>query len=143
MSRRGTKSEQTEKSGKAARIAKRANVADSKNGLPGDYWKACELARVGRYKQARAAYTALEQTASGANCNARLRALIQNDLAAINAMDGQLREVSEKWRGRQTPTGHLALTGRQRKADTHRSSRPDRKADIVPRSLGKENHRKM
>jgi hypothetical protein len=113
MSRRGKKSEQTVKIGKAARTAKRANAADSKNGLPSSYWKACEVARVGQYKQARAAYTKLERSVSKVNSDARLRALIQNDLAVIAAMQGQLSEASEKWRGRQTPTVHLALTGRQ------------------------------
>jgi hypothetical protein len=98
MSRRGKKSEQTVKIGKAARTAKRANAADSKNGLPSSYWKACEVARVGQYKQARAAYTKLERSVSKVNSDARLRALIQNDLAVIAAMQGQLSEASEKWR---------------------------------------------
>ena len=98
MSRRGTKSEQTVKSGKATRIAKRANAADSKNVLPASYWKACELARAGQYEKARAAYAKLERSASKAKSDARLRALIQNDLAVIAAMPGQLSEASEKCR---------------------------------------------
>jgi hypothetical protein len=67
-------------------MSRRRADADRANGLPTDYWKACELARDGHYKEARAAYVRLERSA--AKGNARLCVLIQNDLAVLAAMEG-------------------------------------------------------
>jgi TolA-binding protein len=76
----------------AAPKSRRLKDADPAGGLPANYWKACELVRDGEYKKARQAYARLERSA--AKGNARVRNLIQNDLAVIAAklaQDGPLR----------------------------------------------------
>jgi hypothetical protein len=66
------------------------------NGIPAGYWKACDLAREGRYDEARLAYGRLQRSA--AKKNARLSALIHNDLAVIAATEGQQAEACGAWR---------------------------------------------
>ena len=75
----------------ASRIAAR-------NGLPAGYWKACELAREGRYEDARAAYLRLAR-GFARKTDPRLRGLVQNDLAVLDAMEGKFEEACEQWRG--------------------------------------------
>jgi cytochrome c-type biogenesis protein CcmH/NrfG len=59
-------------------------------------WKACELVPDGQYKKARQAYARLVRSA--AKPDARVRTLIQSDLAVISAMEGQFDEACAKWR---------------------------------------------
>ena len=63
--------------------------------LPAGYWKACELARDGRYEEASGLYVRLLHTYRSPG--SRLRTLIQNDLAVIDAMEGKLEEASKVW----------------------------------------------
>ena len=74
------------------------NRLAARNGLPAGYWKACELARDGRYEDARAGYLRLARGFSKGT-DSRLRALVQNDLAVLDAMDGKFEEACEQWRG--------------------------------------------
>jgi glycosyltransferase involved in cell wall biosynthesis len=98
MSRRAKNEKQTGKATKSAGPrSRRRNDVNGAGGLPANYWKACELVRDGHYQKARAAYARLEQSA--AKADARVRTLIQNDLAVIAAMEGQLGEACETWRG--------------------------------------------
>jgi hypothetical protein len=71
--------------------------AAGRNGLPAGYWKACELAREGKSQDARAAYLRLARGFSK-NTNRRLRALVQNDLAVLDAMEGKFEEACGEWR---------------------------------------------
>jgi hypothetical protein len=107
MSKRGKASGRGEKKEKVPRgeirnsnieIRKRGGGADARNGLPAGYWKACELAREGRYEDARVAYLRLARVFSRST-NPRLRAFVQNDLAVLDAMEGKLEEACEQWRG--------------------------------------------
>jgi hypothetical protein len=96
----------------AATKSRRPMDADPAAGLPANYWKACELVRDGQYKKARQAYARLEQSAQ--NLDARVRTLIENDLAVITAMEGRLRDACETWRavldgGNDYPTARLNL----------------------------------
>jgi hypothetical protein len=79
-------------------IRKEEGGSGARNGLPAGYWKACELAREGRHDDARAAYLRLaREFARGTP--PRLRALVQNDLAVLDAMPGKFEEACEQWRG--------------------------------------------
>jgi hypothetical protein len=69
--------------------------AAGNDGLLINYWKACELARDGQYLKARAIYARLERTAKA---DKRLHILIQNDLAVLAAMEGNLHEACDAWR---------------------------------------------
>ncbi len=61
---------------------------EAEEGLPAEYWQVCRLAEQGRYDEARRRYDGLEGP------DARLRALIQNDLAALAALEvGSTRRV--------------------------------------------------
>jgi tetratricopeptide (TPR) repeat protein len=64
--------------------------------LPGEYWQACRLAEQGQYEQARRLYGEAERLATAAE--ARLGALIRNDLAVLAALEGRLDEASRGWR---------------------------------------------
>ncbi len=72
-------------------------VVFARDGLPDSYWKACDLAREGKSRDARAAYLRLARGFSK-NTNSRLRALVQNDLAVLDAMEGKLDEARAGWR---------------------------------------------
>ncbi len=67
----------------------------AEGGLPADYWQSCRLAKEGQYDEARRLYGELEGVTEGTD--ARLRALIKNDLAAIAALEGRLDEARKGW----------------------------------------------
>ena len=97
MARRGKNVSKTDSTKKPIAIMSRRQAeAAGGNGLPAGYWKACEFARDGHYKEARREYARLERSA--AKGNARLRVLIRNDLAVLPAMEGKLDEASDGWR---------------------------------------------
>ena len=100
MSKRGKASGRVENKTKSPRAAVHqgnGGAAAARNGLPAGYRKACEL-REGRYADARAAYLRLARGFAGGT-NPQLRALVQNDLAVLDAMEGNLEEACEQWRG--------------------------------------------
>ena len=86
--------------GKAAKPARRVTRprvdAGGRDGLPANYWKACELVRDGQYGKARNLYGRLERVSGKAN--ARLRVLVQNDLAVLAAMEGNFDDACERLR---------------------------------------------
>jgi hypothetical protein len=97
MSKRAKNRQQARKStNPAGRVTRRGDVADGKDGLPADYWNACEFVRDGQYDKARTSYTRLQRSA--AKANARLRVLIENDLAVLAALEGKLDEACQGWR---------------------------------------------
>ncbi len=107
MARRGKTSGRGGKMGKEPRGETRnSNIeirngdggAGARDGLPARYWKACEFVREGKYEDARAAYLRLAR-GFARGTNPRLRALVQNDLAVLDAMQGKLEEACEQWRG--------------------------------------------
>ena len=63
--------------------------------LPAGYRQACYLAVEGRYDDALRLYGEVESAALDAN--ARLRASIKNDLAALAAVEGRLDEAHQGW----------------------------------------------
>ena len=64
--------------------------------FPGAYWTACRALRDGRYQDAhRASETRRRSSRKG---NSRLRTLIQNDLAVLDAVEGKFDEAREGWR---------------------------------------------
>ncbi len=71
--------------------------AANRNGLPAGYWTACARVREGRYGDARSAYLRLAR-GFGRSTNPRLRALVQNDLAVLDAMEGKLDAARAEWR---------------------------------------------
>ena len=97
MARRGKRSGPSDKTAKPPKPPKNNGDAAARHGLPEAYWKACRLAQGGSYKEARTAYLRLER-GSARKPNPRLRALIQNDLAVLAAMEGQLDEACATWR---------------------------------------------
>jgi glycosyltransferase involved in cell wall biosynthesis len=97
MSRRAKNAGQTEKAPRrTAPPSKHQRSAAGKDGLPANYWNACELVRDGQYAKARALYAQLERSAG--KPGSRLRVLIQNDLGVIAAMEGKLDEACQGWR---------------------------------------------
>ncbi len=71
-------------------------VVFARDGLPDSYWRACDLARQGRYGEARGAYLRLAR-GFGRSTSSRLRALVQNDLAVLDALEGKLDEACDGW----------------------------------------------
>jgi glycosyltransferase involved in cell wall biosynthesis len=67
-------------------------------GLPDLYWQACRLAAEGQYDEAVRLYGELETSNHAAETGAGLRALIQNDLAAIAAVRGRFEGARQGWR---------------------------------------------
>jgi glycosyltransferase involved in cell wall biosynthesis len=67
----------------------------AKDGLPEDYCQACRLAEQGLYDDARRLYADVESAATEAD--ARLRALIRNDLAVLAALEGRFDEARLGW----------------------------------------------
>jgi tetratricopeptide (TPR) repeat protein len=61
------------------------------------YTEACRLASLGQHEDARRIYTDLENSLRGAVTDIRLRALVQNDLAVMAAMDGRFEEAFRYW----------------------------------------------
>lgn len=104
MSKRAKKTQQTGKTTKPARrTVARQHGATGTDGLPANYWNACDHVRNGQYEKARAIYARLERSAG--KTNPRLDALVQNDLAVLTAMEGELdaachglRGGRERWR---------------------------------------------
>jgi hypothetical protein len=95
--RRGKNVPNTDKGPKpVANMSRPRRETAGANGIPAGYWKACDPAREGRYDEARLAYARLQRSA--AKKNTRLSALIDNDLAVIAAMKGQLGEACDAWR---------------------------------------------
>src|ERR1017187_4420703 len=98
MSRRAKNTQQARKSTKSAgRVSQRRSDAVGKDGLPADYWNACEFVQDGRYDKARKTYARLQRSA--AKADSRLCLLIQNDLAVLAAMEGKFDEACQGWRG--------------------------------------------
>jgi glycosyltransferase involved in cell wall biosynthesis len=64
--------------------------------LPAAYWRACDLAAKGRFDEARSAYTRLARGLTRRS-NPRLRVLIQNDQAALDAAQGNLSNARDQW----------------------------------------------
>src|SRR5271165_1198854 len=64
-------------------------------GLPADYWQACRLAEKGQYDAARRLYGQVDGAV--VETDARLRALIRNDLAALAALEGRFDEARQGW----------------------------------------------
>ena len=75
--------------------APEANEAEA--GLPPSYWQACRLAKEGQYDDARRLYAELEGAGAAAESDARVRALVQNDLAVLAAMEGRFEEARQGW----------------------------------------------
>ena len=107
MARRGKSSGRGEKKEKLPRgeirnsnieIRNGEGAVADRNGLPAGYWKACELAREGRYGEARAGYLRLAR-GFRKGTSSRLRALVLNDFAVLDAMEGKFEEACEQWRG--------------------------------------------
>jgi hypothetical protein len=76
----------------AKKRSPRPKVDGSQKELPANCRKACELARDGEYEQAKGVDAQLQRSSSGTK-SARLRALIQNDLAVISAREDRLAET--------------------------------------------------
>jgi hypothetical protein len=74
--------------------------------LPPRYLEACRLAGQGQYDDARRLYAQLARRASKNN---RLSALIQNDLAVIEAVEGKFDQARERWRAAIETDGQLLL----------------------------------
>ena len=72
------------RSARPARHSRRAQAAASTPELPGAYRRACHLAADGQHDEARRLYAELGASAS----DARLQALITNDLATLDAVNG-------------------------------------------------------
>ena len=68
---------------------------DLESGLPADYWQACQLVEQGQYDEARRLYGELEGAAI--ETDARLRALIRNDLGVLDALEGRFEEARRGW----------------------------------------------
>jgi tetratricopeptide (TPR) repeat protein len=62
------------------------------------YAEACGLAAQGQYVEARRIYAELEAALAGAESEARVRALVRSDLAAIAAIEGRFDEALAGWR---------------------------------------------
>jgi tetratricopeptide (TPR) repeat protein len=75
-----------------ARHSRRALAAASTPGLPGAYRRACHLAADGQHDEARRLYAELGASAS----DARLQALITNDLATLDAVNGDFDAARQR-----------------------------------------------
>ena len=99
MSRpRSKKPEPPEPEGRVALTAdnRHRREEEAQPGLPPRYLAACLLAEEGKYDEARRAYAKLKRLTP--RSNARLRALIRNDLAVLAAIDGKFDEARSGWR---------------------------------------------
>ena len=76
-------------------------------GRPQQYADACRLAGEGQYEEARRIYARLNRGA--AKKDARLRGLIQNDLAVLDAVAGKFEEAREGWQRALEADGDLLL----------------------------------
>ncbi len=97
MARRGKNVPKTDETMKrVGKTSRRRGEPDGPNGLPAHYWEACRLAHDAQYAEARAAYARLGR--KNAKPSPRLCALIQNDLAVIDAMEGKFDGARDAWR---------------------------------------------
>ena len=99
MSRpRSKKPEPPEPGGRVALTAgnRHRRARKAQPGLPPRYLAACLLAEQGKYDDARRAFASLKRLTP--RSNARLRALIRNDLAVLAAIEGKLDEARSGWR---------------------------------------------
>ncbi len=76
-------------------------------GRPQQYADACRAAEQGKYEEARRIYARLNQGA--AKKDARLRGLIQNDLAVLDALGGKFDEARQGWQKALEADGDLLL----------------------------------
>src|SRR5580658_2761164 len=98
MAKRANKNQKASKATPDARTQTSRRKSDpGANALPAQYGKACELARDGELEKATDIYNNLRRSRF-AKKDARLRALIQNDLAAIDVMRGRLAEACQALR---------------------------------------------
>jgi hypothetical protein len=98
MAKRANKNQKASKATPDARtLGSRRKSDPGANTLPAQYRKACELARDGELEKATGIYNNLRRSRF-AKKDARLRALIQNDLAAIDVMRGRLAEACQALR---------------------------------------------
>jgi len=96
MSKRAKKTEKTQEPVKPPRrMLNRRRAGATHDGLPARYRQACELAQNGSYDKARGLYAKLEKAAT--ERDGHLRALIQNDLAVLAALDGRYDEAQQGW----------------------------------------------
>jgi len=75
--------------------------------LPPRYVEACRSAEQGRYQQAREIYARLVRRVP--KRDKRLRALIHNDLAVLDVLEGKLDDARERWRRALEADGDLLL----------------------------------
>ncbi|MGO9471298.1 MAG: hypothetical protein ACLQVF_44980, partial [Isosphaeraceae bacterium] len=76
-------------------------------GRPQQYVDACRAGEQGKYAEARRIYARLNRSA--AKKDARLRALIQNDLAVLDVLEGKFEEAREGWQRALEADGDLLL----------------------------------
>ncbi len=62
------------------------------------YAEACKLASLGQHEEARRLYADRRSLTGEAERNARLAALVHNDLAVMAAMDGRFDEARAEWK---------------------------------------------
>ena len=74
-----------------------ATCPADKHGLPSAYWNACELACTNQLAEARAAYIQLSRNLTNRS-DPRLRTLVENDLAVLDAVEGGLEPSRDRWR---------------------------------------------
>jgi tetratricopeptide (TPR) repeat protein len=101
MSRRRKKDQGTRSTAAKSAVASKAASAFTAK-VPLDvavrYAEACGLAAQGKSDEARQIYAELDAVTAGARSEARVRALIRSDLAAIAAIEGRFDEALAGWR---------------------------------------------
>ena len=101
MNRRRKKARATRSAAKKSAVVPKAAsvfVADGPLDVAVRYAEACGLAAQGRIDEARRIYAELDVVLAGAESEARVRALIRSDLAAIAAIEGRFDEALAGWR---------------------------------------------
>ena len=88
MSKRAKNAQEARKNTKpAGRVSRRRGETACNGELPADYWNACEFARNGQYRKARAAYTRLLQSA--AKVNFRLQKMLDSKRSGRPCRNGR------------------------------------------------------
>jgi glycosyltransferase involved in cell wall biosynthesis len=77
--------------------------------LPPQYLEARQFAESGEYKAAREGYARLLRQRRRGKKHARLRGLIHNDLAVLDAIEGRFEEARESWKRASEADGDLLL----------------------------------
>jgi tetratricopeptide (TPR) repeat protein len=101
MSRRRKQAQGSRSATKRSAVASNplsAREADGPLDMAVRYAEACGLAAQGQYDEARRIYAKLDAVLAGAESEARLRALIRSDLAAVAAIDRRFEEALAGWR---------------------------------------------